>query len=189
MFAFTWSPLINIDWRRNKCNICYKCFVRLLDYWMTEMLKMHKLCLFIPNGICIITLRFLSAIDHMILGWKVPNDNLTIKTAADKHIRVIRMPLNGSYFDWCIKQICQRDDIIVLEIKYKKLGIERFSLNDSSCVEIHVIYHTHGNEVRSCWMEFNAGDSFILTIITVKERPCLHSCSVDFSTLCSFVVT
>lgn len=189
VFSFTWRSFIDINWRWNESEVGNECLVWLLDYWMTKVLQMHKLSFLISDGVIILTTRLLATIDNVVLRWQVPNDYLTVKASTDEHIGIIRMPFDGRHLDRSIQQIRQRDDVVILEIEYKKLRIKRFSLNNCSCIEIHVVYHTHGDKIRPRWMKLNASNSLVLAVITIKKRPRLHGSRIDLATLCCFGIS
>ena len=189
VFSFARCPLVNINRRWNESKIGHEGFVRLLDHGVAEVLKVHELSLIITNGVRLFIALFLTTVYHVVFGGKVPNDNLAIKAATHKHVRVIWVPLNGRYLDRCVQQVRQRYYVIILKIEHKQLRIKRFTLNHSPGVEVHVVDHTHGNQVGPRGVKLDAGDSLVLAVITIQERPRLHRRRIDLAALSRLIIS
>jgi len=99
------------------------------------------------------------------------------------------MPFNTCDFDRCFQNIVQCDDVIIRKVQDENIRFEGFTRYKSSQLKFHIINHTHCYEIWSCWMELDACNSFVFTVIVFKIRSWLKSSTVDSSTCCSFFIS
>jgi len=111
--------LINFDASGNKLQISYVTFVRLLDIGKHQLLKFHCYLLGLVSFFIRHlgdSLAFAAYINAVLRRSDIPSKYLTIKTATNKNVGILRVELNDRNLDWCLQDIVERDNMRIAKV-------------------------------------------------------------------------
>ena len=141
---------------------------------------------------CIFTLSlagFWAAVDSVVLRREIPDNDLSIEASSTEHVGVLWMELNWGDLNRCLQDMPQSNDMVVREVEDQNVGLKRFSLNQRSYIEVHVVNHTHGYPIWLSWVKLNARDTFALAVIVINKCPRGHIGCIDLSSSCCFIIS